>query len=98
MAKVLQRVGHLDPGTAQEVRKAGAERPDDVDAQTMVADLDLLGGHVEDGFARLIDLVRRTSGDDRERARTHLVALFAAVGNEDQRVLDARRALASALF
>ncbi len=98
MAKVLQRVGHLDPGTAQEVRKAGAERTDDVDAQTMVADLDLLGGHVEDAFSRLIDLVRRTSGDDRERARTHLVALFAAVGNEDQRVLDARRALASALF
>ena len=98
MAKVLQRVGHLDAVTAQEVRKSGAERPEDVDAQTMVADLDLLGGHVEDAFARLIDLVRRTSGDDRERARTHLVALFAAVGNEDPRVLDARRALASALF
>jgi putative thioredoxin len=98
MAKVLQRTAHLDAATAQEVRKSGAERPDDVDAQTMVADLDLLGGHVDDAFARLIDLVRRTSGDDRDRARAHLLGLFAAVGNEDPRVLKARQALASALF
>jgi putative thioredoxin len=98
MAKVLQRTTHLDAATAQKVRADGAERPDDVDAQTLVADLDLLGGHVDDAFARLIDLVRRTSGEEREKARTHLLGLFAAVGNEDQRVLRARQALASALF
>ncbi len=98
MAKVLQRTAHLDAKTAQAVRTSGAERPEDVDAQTMVADLDLLGGHVEDAFVRLIDLVRRTSGDDRERARNHLIGLFAAVGNDDPRVLKARQALASALF
>jgi putative thioredoxin len=98
MAKVLQRTSHLDAATAQAVRTTGAERPDDDDAQTLVADLDLLGGHVDDAFDRLIDLVRRTSGDDRERARTHLLGLFAAVGNEDARVLRARQALASALF
>jgi putative thioredoxin len=69
-----------------------------VEAQTLVADLDLLGGHVEDAFGRLIDLVRRTSGADREKARTHLLALFAAVGNDDPRVLKGRQALASALF
>jgi putative thioredoxin len=98
MAKVLKRTAHLDATSAQEVRTAGAERPDDVEAQTLVADLDLLGGHVDDAFARLIDLVRRTSGEEREKARTHLLGLFAAVGNEDQRVLKARQALASALF
>lgn len=98
MARVLQRVGHLDAKTAQEVRREGAERPDDVTAQTMVADLDLLGGHVEDAFSRLIELVRRTAGDDREQARQHLLALFAAVGNEDPRVLKGRQGLASALF
>jgi putative thioredoxin len=98
MAKVLQRTAHLDAAAAQQVRTAGAERPDDVEAQTLVADLDLLGGHVEDAFSRLIDLVRRTAGDDREKARTHLLGLFAAVGNEDSRVLKARQALASALF
>lgn len=98
MAKVLQRVGHLDAKTAQDVRRQGAEKPDDVAAQTMVADLDLLGGHVEDAFSRLIDLVRRASGDDREAARQHLIGLFHAVGNEDPRVLKARQSLASALF
>jgi putative thioredoxin len=98
MAKVLQRTAHLDAAQAQEVRTAGAERPDDIEAQSLVADLDLLGGHVDDAFARLIDLVRRTDGEDREKARTHLVGLFAAVGNDDPRVLKARQALASALF
>jgi putative thioredoxin len=98
MAKVLQRTAHLDANAAQAARTAGAERPDDVDAQTLVADLDLLGGHVDDAFSRLVDLVRRTSGEDREKARTHLVGLFAAVGNDDPRVLKARQALASALF
>ena len=98
MAKVLQRTAHLDAAAAQQVRTAGAERPDDVDAQTLVADLDLLGGHVDDAFSRLIDLVRRTDGDEREKARTHLLGLFAAVGNEDPRVLKGRQALASALF
>lgn len=98
MATVLQRVGHLDAKTAQEVRQQGAEKPDDVAAQTMVADLDLLGGHVEDAFTRLIDLVRRASGEEREKARQHLIGLFNAVGNEDPRVLKARQSLASALF
>jgi putative thioredoxin len=95
MAKVLQRTASVDAAAA---RTAAAERPDDVDAQTLVADLDLLGGHVEDAFSRLVDLVRRTSGDERDQARTHLLGLFAAVGNEDPRVLKGRQQLASALF
>ena len=69
-----------------------------MEAQTLVADLDLLGGHVEDAFTRLVDLVRRTTGDERDQARTHLLGLFAAVGNDDPRVLKGRQGLASALF
>lgn len=95
IAKVLQRTQHVDPTAA---RQSAADSPDDVDAQTLVADLDLAGGHVEDAFARLLDLVRRTSGDERNAARTHLLGLFAAVGNEDDRVLKGRRDLANALF
>ncbi len=95
MAKILQRTQGVDLDAA---RAAAAASPDDVDAQIMVADLDLLGGHVEDAFARLVELVRRTSDKDRDRAREHLVGLFAAVGNEDPRVLKGRQALASALF
>ncbi|HQR26217.1 MAG TPA: tetratricopeptide repeat protein [Nocardioides sp.] len=95
MAKVLQRTSGVDPVQA---RTAAAEHPADVDAQTLVADLDLLGGHVEDAFNRLIELVRRTAGEDRDRARQHLLGLFAAVGNDDPRVLRGRQNLASALF
>ncbi|HNN48525.1 MAG TPA: tetratricopeptide repeat protein, partial [Marmoricola sp.] len=95
MAQVLQRTQGVD---LNQARADAAAAPDDVAAQIMVADLDLLGGHVEDAFNRLIDLVRRTSEGDRDRARTHLIDLFAAVGNEDGRVLKARRDLASALF
>jgi putative thioredoxin len=46
----------------------------------------------------LIDLVRRTTDAERDAARTHLIELFGAVGNEDPRVIRARRDLASALF
>lgn len=95
MAKVLQRTQGVDLNAA---RAAAAAAPDDVDAQTMVADLDMLGGHVEDAFARLVELVRRTAGKERDRAREHLLGLFAAVGNDDARVLKGRQALASALY
>lgn len=95
MAKVIQRTQGVD---LNQARAAAADDPDDVDAQTLVADLDMLGGHVEDAFARLVNLVARTSDKDRERARDHLLGLFAAVGNDDARVLAARRNLASALF
>ncbi|TQL67529.1 putative thioredoxin [Nocardioides albertanoniae] len=95
MAKVLQRTQGVDLNAA---RAAAADAPDDIEAQTLVADLDLLGGHVEDSFLRLIDLVRRTSGDERNQARQHLLGLFAAVGNDDERVLKGRQSLASALF
>ncbi len=95
MATVLQRTEGVD---LNEARAAAAERPDDVEAQTLVADLDLLGGHVDDAFNRLIDLVRRTTEAERDAARTHLIKLFGAVGNDDPRVGRARRDLASALF
>jgi putative thioredoxin len=95
MAKVLQRTQGVDLAAARE---AAAAKPDDVDAQTLVADLDLLGGHVDDAFTRLVDVIGRTAGDDRNRAREHLIGLFAAVGNDDPRVLRGRQSLASALF
>lgn len=95
MARVLQRTQDVDVAAA---RAAAAAAPDDVEAQTLVADLDLLGGHVDDAFNRLIETVRRTAGADRDAAREHLIGLFAAVGNDDARVLRARQNLASALF
>jgi putative thioredoxin len=93
--KLLQRTAEADP---QQARAAAAAAPEDVDAQILVADIDLLGGHVEDAFARLVDTVRRTSGADRDRARAHLVELFEVVGPADPRVASARLALANAVF
>jgi len=82
----------------QAARAAAADRPDDVAAQMLVADLDVSGGHVEDAFDRLIALVRATSGDERELVRERLLELFTVVGIADPAVMVARRALASALF
>ena len=93
--RLMRRTEGVD---LQAARDAAAQSPDDVDAQIRVADLDLVGGHVEDAFARLVDVVRRTSEDERERARTHLLELFEVVGAHDDRVAKARRALMSALF
>ncbi len=75
-----------------------AAAPQDADAACLVADLDLLGGHVEDAFGRLLDLIRTSDGATRDRARTHLIELFAVVGNHDERVKRGRTALMSALF
>lgn len=93
--RLLERTSRMDLAA---VRAAAAASPDDVAAQIDAADVDLVGGHVEDGFARLIDTVRRTSGDDRNAARTHLLQLFEVIGGHDPRVQKARSALMSALF
>ncbi|MCX4456879.1 tetratricopeptide repeat protein [Streptomyces sp. NBC_01340] len=94
-AELLQRVQGADP---LQVRKDAAEKPKDVQAQIAAADLDLVGGHVEDAFGRLIATVQRTAGDDRDAVRLRLLELFEVVGADDPRVIGARRALARALF
>ncbi|MCQ6251479.1 tetratricopeptide repeat protein [Streptomyces malaysiensis] len=94
-AQLLERVQGVD---AAQVRKAAAESPADVKAQIAAADLDLVGGHVEDAFGRLVEAVRRTTGEDRNAARVHLLSLFDVIGGEDPRVVAARGALARVLF
>ncbi len=93
--RLMQRTAGADLNAA---RSAAAADPDDIAAQLLVADLDVLGGHIEDAFARLVDLVRRTSGDERARAKDHLIGLFDVVGPQDERVRRGRTALMSALF
>ncbi len=92
---LVERTSALD---VAQVRQAAADHPDDVPAQCQAADVDLLSGDVEGAFSRLIDLVRRTSGDERAATRSHLVGLFELLGTDDPRVLSARTALANALF
>lgn len=92
--KLMQRTAGADLQAA----RAAAEDPTDIAAQLLMADLDVLGDHVEDAFGRLVDTVRATEGDERDMVREHLVELFAVVGAHDERVPKARRALMSALF
>ncbi|MEV4439495.1 tetratricopeptide repeat protein [Streptomyces sp. NPDC049577] len=94
-AELLQRVQGMD---AQAVRKAAADAPGEVKAQLDAADLDLVGGHVQDAFGRLIDMVKRTAGEDRDAARVRLLELFEVIGPDDPRVAAARTALSRALF
>jgi putative thioredoxin len=93
--KLLDRVQGLDLVSA---RAAAAAAPHDVDAQFAVADLDLAGGHVEDAFARLLDLFAALPDGERGVVRERLLELFALIGDDDPRVLRARGRLASLLF
>jgi putative thioredoxin len=77
---------------------AAEAAPDDISAQTRAADFLLGTGNVQEAFDHLLDVVRRTSGEDRDQARKHLVELLGIVGDEDPRVGAARRQLTLALF
>lgn len=93
--ELMRRTADLD---TEAVRAAAQGGPDDVAAQLALADLELLSDRVEEAFALLVGVVRRTAGADREAARVRLVELFTLVGDADPRVMAARRALASALY
>jgi putative thioredoxin len=92
---LLRRVEGANP---QRALAAAADAPDSVDAQLLAADIEVLAGEAAKGYDRLIQLVRRTFGADRDRVREHLVSLFTVAGPDDPAVAAARRALASAIF
>ena len=92
---LIRRVSSYDQARS---RREAAERPGDVQAQIRVADIDLASGRVEEAFDRLLGVVRRTSGEDREQARAHLVGLFDILPPRDPRVTKARSTLSSLLF
>ncbi|MFK4836921.1 tetratricopeptide repeat protein [Microbacterium sp. ZW T2_14] len=93
--QLLLRVQGVD---LQAARAAAASAPLDIPAQLTVADLDITGGHVEDAFARLLDLFAQLPADERAPVRERLVELFGLVGDADPRVIAARGRLASLLF
>jgi putative thioredoxin len=92
--KFMARAEAADPSVVVRADTS----PDDIDAQLAAADVELAGQDIEKAFARLLDVIRRTSGTDRDKARTHLVELFGLFSPEDPLVAKARRDLASALF
>jgi putative thioredoxin len=87
------RAAGLDRGDLEHRAGAG-----DLDAVMDLADLEAQADDYDAAFGRLIDALRRTGGDDRERIRQRLVALLDLPPAGDPRVAAARRAMASALF
>jgi putative thioredoxin len=92
--KFLARADAADPSVVVRADTS----PEDIDAQLSAADVELANQRIEQAFKRLLDVIRRTSGPDRDRARTHLVEFFGLFPAEDPLVAKARRDLASALF
>ena len=92
---LIRRISSYDQAQA---RRDAAEHPGDVAAQIRVADIDLASGRIEEAFDRLLGSVRRTSGDEREQARAHLVSLFEILPPNDPQVKKARSTLSALLF
>lgn len=93
--QLLIRTSKLDPTV---VAKVAEEDPKNVEIQIQCADCEMVAGDVDAAFSRLLQAVRISSGDEKNKAKNHLLELFSLVDPSDPRLVKARNALASALF
>jgi putative thioredoxin len=93
--ELMMRIGNADLETTAAAAKAN---PDDLETSLLLADLELGAGDLEASFERLLAIVRRGPGPERETARMRLLELFLVVGSEHPVVTKARRDLTTALF
>jgi putative thioredoxin len=91
---LIKRVDGYDPAAVQ----AAAADPADNDAQLRLADLALASGETGAAFDRVLNVIRRTSGEDRNKARLHLLDLFEIFPPDDPTVKQARMTLTALLF
>jgi len=96
--ELMDRLQALSGPEADALRRLAADEPDNLEAQLGVADLDIAGGHIEDGLGRIVTFIGRNFGPERETARVRLLELFDVVGTGDERVAKARQGLARVLF
>ena len=92
---LMRRVSSADPVT---VSREAAAHPDDVAAQLRVADFEMAGGDAEKAFDRILAVIKRTAGADRNTARLHLLDLFEVLPPDDERLKKARTQLTLLLF
>ena len=92
---LFRRVDSYDKLAA---RRAAAAHPGDVEAQIKVADIDLADGQAEEAFQRLLGAIKRTTGDERNKARLALLDLFEIFPPDDPQVKKARSQLTALLF
>ena len=92
---LMRRVSSYDPAA---VSREAAAHPEDADAQLRVADFEMAGGDAASAFDRVLAVIKRTSGDERNRARLHLLDLFEVLSPDDDRIKKARTQLTLLLF
>ena len=80
------------------VIKEATDNPQDLSLQLRAADMEIVNGGVEAAFTSLLNVVKENVGVDRNKAKEHLLSLFALVDPADPRLTAARSALANALF
>jgi putative thioredoxin len=90
---LMLRVDGLDPELTLKNAKS-----DDLTSQLMCADIEIATGNNEAAFTRLLNVIRSFSGDEKEKAKLHLIQLFNLVNPSDPSLLKARNELASLLF
>ncbi len=91
-------LARLEGVSADDVRAAAAAAPTDVEAQLAVADLDVAGGHLDDAFARLLELFASLDAAGKNQVRARILDYFEIAGADDERVGAARRRLTLLLY
>jgi putative thioredoxin len=90
---LMLRIEGLDP-----VLTLKNAKNDDLTSQLMCADIQVASGDYEAAFDRLLQVIKSMAGEDRDKAKNHLISLFNLVDPADPRLIKARAALASTLF
>ena len=92
---LMRRLASAD---ANQIRERAAAQPTDIEAQLLVADLDVAGGHLDDAFRRLLGMFPAADQDGKETIRQRLLELFDLAGPTHPSVLSARQQLTSLLY
>jgi putative thioredoxin len=90
---LMIRIDGLDPVLTLKNAKA-----DDLTSQLMCADIQIASGDLSGAFDRLLAVIKSNTGDQRDKAKAHLISLFNLVDPTDSRLVKARGELASVLF
>jgi putative thioredoxin len=93
--ELMLRISALNP--ALTVKDADSE-PTSIEKAVMAADVEISQGLQKNAFARLINFVKNSSGDEKKQAKEHLLLLFQLVDPADPDLIRSRNELASALF
>lgn len=90
---LMIRIEGLDP-----VLTLKNAKDDDLTSQLMCADIQIASGDLSGAFDRLLKVIKLKNGDEADKAKAHLIALFNLVDPTDPRLVKARSELASVLF